>query len=132
MYLSLCAITISPTYDLMYDNICITLCIVITYVTTSVCSFFKLHYSDEKSKIPFSYMLYAYSVKRAYRGTKPEESFWMRITCMYNLMCSDNILNHKCMIILQTFIFFSTGSDSRFWEFHPSSVILGVFVFFLS
>ena len=25
----------------------------------------------EKSKIPFSYMLYAYSVKRAYRGTKP-------------------------------------------------------------
>ena len=26
--------------------------------------------------------------------------------------------------------FFSTGSDSRFWEFHPSSVILGVFVFF--
>ena len=29
----------------------------------------------EKSKIPFSYMLYAYSVKRAYRGTKPEESF---------------------------------------------------------
>ena len=24
---------------------------------------------DEKSKIPFSYMLYAYSVKRAYRGT---------------------------------------------------------------
>ena len=29
----------------------------------------------EKSKIPFSYMLYAYSVKRAYRGTKPKESF---------------------------------------------------------
>ena len=29
----------------------------------------------EKSKIPFSYMLHAYSVKRAYRGTKPEESF---------------------------------------------------------
>ena len=28
----------------------------------------------EKSKIPFSYMLYAYSVKRAYRGTKPKES----------------------------------------------------------
>ena len=28
------------------------------------------------------------------------------------------------------FHFFSTGSDSRFWEFHPSSVILGVFVFF--
>ena len=28
-----------------------------------------------------------------------------------------------------SFIFFSTGSDSRFWEFHPSSVILGVFVF---
>ena len=27
----------------------------------------------EKSKIPFSYMLYAYSVKRAYRGTKPRE-----------------------------------------------------------
>ena len=27
-------------------------------------------------------------------------------------------------------IFFSTGSDSCFWEFHPSSVILGVFVFF--
>ena len=25
---------------------------------------------------------------------------------------------------------FSTGSDSCFWEFHPSSVILGVFVFF--
>ena len=24
-----------------------------------------------------------------------------------------------------------TGSDSRFWEFHPSSVILGVSVFFL-
>ena len=46
-----------------HDNICITLCIVITYLTTSVCSFFKLHYSDEKSKIPFSYMLYAYSVK---------------------------------------------------------------------
>ena len=31
--------------------------------------------SHEKSKIPFSYMLYAYSVKRAYRGTKPKESF---------------------------------------------------------
>ena len=31
-------------------------------------------YTYEKSKIPFSYMLYAYSVKRAYRGTKPEES----------------------------------------------------------
>ena len=31
---------------------------------------------------------------------------------------------------LPSFIFFSTGSDSRFWEFHPSSVILGVFVFF--
>ena len=29
----------------------------------------------EKSKIPFSYMLYAYSVKGAYRGTKPKESF---------------------------------------------------------
>ena len=27
--------------------------------------------THEKSKIPFSYMLYAYSVKRAYRGTKP-------------------------------------------------------------
>ena len=25
---------------------------------------------------------------------------------------------------LPSFIFFSTGSDSRFWEFHPSSVIL--------
>ena len=31
------------------------------------------HY--EKSRIPFSYVLYAYSVKRAYRGTKPKESF---------------------------------------------------------
>ena len=31
--------------------------------------------THEKSKIPFSYMLYAYSVKRAYRGTKPKESF---------------------------------------------------------
>ena len=30
---------------------------------------------NEKSNIPFSYMLYAYSVKRAYRGTKPKESF---------------------------------------------------------
>ena len=29
----------------------------------------------EKSKIPFSYMLYAHSVKRAYRGTKPKENF---------------------------------------------------------
>ena len=35
----------------------------------------KMHTFDEKSKIPFSYMLYAYSVKRAYRGTKPKESF---------------------------------------------------------
>ena len=33
------------------------------------------HY--EKSRIPFSYVLYAYSVKRAYRGTKPKESFWL-------------------------------------------------------
>ena len=32
-------------------------------------------YTYEKSNIPFSYMLYAYSVKRAYRGTKPKESF---------------------------------------------------------
>ena len=32
-------------------------------------------FSHEKSKIPFCYMLYAYSVKRAYRGTKPKESF---------------------------------------------------------
>ena len=32
--------------------------------------------------------------------------------------------------LIPLFIFFSTGSDSRFWEFHPSSVILGVFVFF--
>ena len=32
-------------------------------------------FMHEKSKIPFSYMLYAYSVKRAYRGTKPKESF---------------------------------------------------------
>ena len=35
----------------------------------------KLEAIQEKSKIPFSYMLYAYSVKRAYRGTKPKESF---------------------------------------------------------
>ena len=39
--------------------ICIRMCVVV----------------HEKSKIPFSYMLYAYSVKRAYRGTKPKESF---------------------------------------------------------
>ena len=32
-------------------------------------------YLHEKYKIPFSSMLYAYSVKRAYRGTKPKESF---------------------------------------------------------
>ena len=30
-----------------------------------------------------------------------------------------------------SFIFFSTGSDCRFREFHPSSVILGVFVIFI-
>ena len=27
--------------------------------------------------------------------------------------------------------YLSTGSDSCFWEFHPSSVTLGIFVFFL-
>ena len=31
------------------------------------------HY--EKSRIPFSYLLYAYSVKRAYRGTKLKRAF---------------------------------------------------------
>ena len=48
------------------------------------------HY--EKSRIPFSYVLYAYSVKRAYRGTKPKESFWLhyvpveRTSCTYILV----------------------------------------------
>ena len=41
----------------------------------TLCACLTIH---EKSKIPFSYMLYAYSVKRAYRETKPEESFGYR------------------------------------------------------
>ena len=36
----------------------------------------------EKSKIPFSYMQYAYSVKRAYRGTKPKESLRWRYSSL--------------------------------------------------
>ena len=34
-------------------------------------------------------------------------------------------------ILLGFFSFFFTGSDNCFWEFHPSSVTLGVFVFLL-
>ena len=64
--------------------------------------------------IPFSYMLYL-CCKKAYKGTKPEESLiWMKIQESF----------------LSSFIFFSTGADSCFWEFHLSSMILGVFVFF--
>ena len=44
-------------------------------LVTLGCWIEKKMYVHEKSKIPFSYMLYAYSVKRAYRGTKPKESF---------------------------------------------------------
>ena len=51
-----------------------------------------------------------------YRGTKPKESFnWMKI-------------QESFFLLFLSFIFFSTGSDSCFC--HPSSVILGVFVFF--
>ena len=64
----------------------------------------------EKSKIPFSYMLYAYSVK------EPIGELNLKRTLDEDTGVS--------------FIFFSTGSNNRFWEFHPSSVILGVFVFF--
>ena len=41
-------------------------------------------------------------------------------------------LNLKRALDEDTGVFssFSPGSDSRIWEFHPSSVILGVFVFF--
>ena len=67
----------------------------------------QFYITDEKSKILFSYMLYAYSVKEPIGE-----------------------LNLKIQESFPSFIFFSTGSDSCFWEFHPSSVILGVFVFF--
>ena len=76
------------------------------------------HNTNEKSKIPFSYMLCLFC-KRAYRGTKPEESFGWGYRSLFFLP-------------FPSFIFSSTGSDSRFWEFHPSSVTLGVFVFSLS
>ena len=45
------------------------------YIVSVPCTYQSPTISHEKSKIPFSYMLYAYSVKRAYRGTKPKESF---------------------------------------------------------
>ena len=72
--------------------------------------------THEKSKIPFSYMLYAYSVKEPIGELNLKRA-----------------LDEDTGVFLPSFpffIFFSTGSDIRFWEFHPSSVILGVFVFF--
>ena len=42
----------------------------------------------------------------------------------------EDIYRSLFFLLFPSFILFSTGSDSRFWEFHPSSVILGVFVFF--
>ena len=68
----------------------------------------------EKSKIPFSYMLYAYYVKEP----------------IGELNLKRALVKIQESFLLPSFIFFSTGSDSHFWEFHPSSVILGVFVFF--
>ena len=74
-------------------------------INLQVCIIMCIH---EKSKIPFSYMLYAYSVKEPIGE-----------------------LNLKRALDEDTGVFssffFSTGSDSRFWEFHPSSLI---FVFF--
>ena len=73
-------------------------------------------YTDyETFNIPFSDML-CLLYKKAYRGTKPEESFGWR---------------YRSLFFLLFLSFISTGSDSCFWEFHPSSVILGVFVFFI-
>ena len=63
------------------------------------------HY--EKSRIPFSYVLYAYSVKRAYRGTKPKESFWLHYvqvvcTSYVQVVCTSYVpVEHtSCMYIL--------------------------------
>ena len=53
----------------------ITTMYVCTMVTPEIYGLIYSTIVHEKSKIPFSYMLYAYSVKRAYRGTKPKESF---------------------------------------------------------
>ena len=62
-----------------------------------------------------TYMLYAYSVKEPIGELNLKRA-----------------LDENIGVLFPSFIFFSTGSDSRFWEFHPSSVILGVFVFSLS
>ena len=63
------------------------------------------HY--EKSRIPFSYVLYAYSVKRAYRGTKPKESFglhYVQVVCTsyVQVVCSSYVPVERtsCMYIL--------------------------------
>ena len=47
----------------------------VIYIVYIVYVIYIVYILYEKSNIPFSYMLYAYSVKRAYRGTKPKESF---------------------------------------------------------
>ena len=59
---------------------------------------------------------YAYSVNKAYRELNLER-----------------VLDEDTGVFLFFLLFFScsTGLDSCFWEFHPSSLTLEVFVFFL-
>ena len=64
-------------------------------------------------------MLYAYSVKEPIGELNLKKAFGWGYKSLF-------------FLLFPSFIFFSTGSDSRFWEFHPSSVILRVLVFSLS